>query len=58
MLLGILDHFGQPVVDRPGAAADGTGKEGLVETIGVKVDSLVLVMLAYRAFHGESPFFF
>jgi hypothetical protein len=44
------------MVDHPGAAADGAGEQGLVEAIGVKVNFLVLVVLADWALHGETPF--
>jgi len=56
VFLRVPDHLGQAVIDRPGAAADGAGKKGLIETVGMEADFLVLVMFAYGALHGESPF--
>jgi len=56
IFLGVLDHFGQAVVDGPTAAADRATVMGFIETVGMETDCLVLVMFAYGALHGVAPF--
>ena len=56
VFLGVLDYFGQAVVDGPGAAAHRATVKGFIKSVGMEADSLVLLVFAYGALHGVAPF--
>jgi hypothetical protein len=56
MALAVVHDFNQPVVDRPYGSANAALDDVFIESIGVKIEFILLIGFADGAFHDPYSF--